>query len=67
MDIHFVREMVAHGQITVLHVSSRYQIADIFTKGVPLQLFHDFRDSLNIRQPPVSTTGVYKSLKISLL
>jgi hypothetical protein len=24
-----------------------------------LQLFDDFRDSLNIRQPPVSTTGVY--------
>jgi hypothetical protein len=24
-----------------------------------LQLFEDFRDSLNIRQPPVSTTGVY--------
>jgi hypothetical protein len=59
MDIHFVREKVARGQIRVLHVPSRYQIADIFTKGLPLQLFSDFRDSLNIHPPPVSTTGVY--------
>jgi hypothetical protein len=59
MDIHFVREKVARGQVRVLHVPSRYQIADIFTKGLPLQLFDDFRDSLNIRLPPVSTTGVY--------
>ena len=32
MDIHFVREKVARGQVCVLHVPSRYQIADIFTK-----------------------------------
>ena len=36
MDIHFVREKVAHGQVRVLHVPLRYQIADIFTKGLPL-------------------------------
>jgi hypothetical protein len=54
-----VREKVARGQVRVLHVPSRYQIADIFTKGLPLQLFDDFRHSLNIRQPHVSTTGVY--------
>jgi hypothetical protein len=59
MDIHFVREKVARGQVRVMHVPSRYQIADIFTKGLPLQLFDDFRDSLNIHQPPISTTGVY--------
>jgi len=59
MDIHFVREKVAKGQVRVLHVSSRYQIADIFTKSLLLQLFDDFRDSLNIRQPPVLTTGAY--------
>jgi len=59
MDIHFVREKVAKGQVRVLHVSSRYRITDIFTKGLPLQLFDDFRDSLNIHQPPVLTTGAY--------
>ncbi|KAK9049545.1 hypothetical protein SSX86_031486 [Deinandra increscens subsp. villosa] len=59
MDIHFVREKVARGQIRVLHVPSRYQVADIFTKGLPRALFDDFRSSLNVREPPVSTAGVY--------
>nr|GEW98293.1 ribonuclease H-like domain-containing protein [Tanacetum cinerariifolium] len=31
IDIHFVRDMVARGQVHVLHVPSRYQYADIFT------------------------------------
>lgn len=52
MDIHFVREKVARGQVCAIHVPSRYQIADIFTKGLPLVLFQDFRDNLNIREPP---------------
>ncbi|KEH16898.1 hypothetical protein MTR_0072s0060 [Medicago truncatula] len=34
-----------------------YQIADIFTKGLPLILFEDFRDILRLRQPLASTTG----------
>ena len=42
MDIHFVREKVARSQVRVLHVPSRYQIANIFTKGHPLVLFKDF-------------------------
>ncbi|CAL0307768.1 unnamed protein product [Lupinus luteus] len=58
MDIHFVREKVARGQVRVLHVPSRYQIADIFTKGLPLILFEDFRDSLSVQKPPASTVGV---------
>ncbi|GJU18613.1 ribonuclease H-like domain-containing protein [Tanacetum coccineum] len=32
IDIHFVRDLVAAGQVRVLHVHSRYQYADIFTK-----------------------------------
>ncbi|GJX67286.1 ribonuclease H-like domain-containing protein [Tanacetum coccineum] len=35
IDIHFVREYVASGQVRVLHVPSRFQYADIFTKGLP--------------------------------
>ncbi|XP_071713412.1 uncharacterized mitochondrial protein AtMg00810-like [Rutidosis leptorrhynchoides] len=42
MDIHFVREKVALGEVRVLHVPSRFQIADIFTKGLPRILFDDF-------------------------
>ncbi|GJS37100.1 NBS-containing resistance-like protein [Tanacetum coccineum] len=59
MDIHFVREKVARGEVRVLHVPSRYQIADIFNKGLPHVLFDDFRDSLSIRPPPALTAKVH--------
>ncbi|XP_071695864.1 uncharacterized protein [Rutidosis leptorrhynchoides] len=49
MDIHFVREKVARGQVRVLHIPTRFQIADIFTKGLPRVLFEEFRTSLNVR------------------
>ncbi|GJW26675.1 ribonuclease H-like domain-containing protein, partial [Tanacetum coccineum] len=48
IDIHFVREYVASGQVRVLHVPSRFQYADIFTKGLPATLFLEFRSSLNV-------------------
>ncbi|KAJ9565690.1 hypothetical protein OSB04_001656 [Centaurea solstitialis] len=57
LDIHFVREHVQRGNVRILHVPSRYQIADIFTKGLPRILFEDFRSSLSIRSPPASTAG----------
>ncbi|KAI3730927.1 hypothetical protein L1987_62108 [Smallanthus sonchifolius] len=58
LDIHFVREHVQRGNVRILHVPSRYQIADIFTKGLPRILFEDFRSSLSIHSPPASTAGV---------
>ncbi|GJS97076.1 ribonuclease H-like domain-containing protein [Tanacetum coccineum] len=57
IDIHFVRDLVAAGQVRVLHVPSRYQFADIFTKGLPSALFEEFRSSLSIRCPPAQTAG----------
>ncbi|KAJ9554477.1 hypothetical protein OSB04_018522 [Centaurea solstitialis] len=59
MDIHFVREKVAIGHVRVLHIPSAYQYADIFTKGLPRQLFLDFRSNLSIRPPPAQTAGAY--------
>ncbi|GJY39384.1 ribonuclease H-like domain-containing protein [Tanacetum coccineum] len=38
IDIHFVRDLVAAGQVRVLHVPLRYQYADIFIKGLPSAL-----------------------------
>ncbi|GJX27021.1 ribonuclease H-like domain-containing protein, partial [Tanacetum coccineum] len=55
IDIHFVRDLVAAGQVRVLHVPSRYQFADIFTKGLPSALFEEFRTSLSVRCPPAPT------------
>ena len=59
IDLHFVRDMVATGQVRVLHVPSKSQYADIFTKSLPSSLFLDFRSSLNVRDPTlVQTAGV---------
>nr|GEU79872.1 ribonuclease H-like domain-containing protein [Tanacetum cinerariifolium] len=58
-DIHFVRDFVVSGQIRVLHVLSRFQYADIFTKGLPTALFIEFRSSLNVRRSPAHTEGEY--------
>ncbi|GJZ03329.1 ribonuclease H-like domain-containing protein [Tanacetum coccineum] len=59
IDIHFVRDKVATGHVRVLHVPSRYQYADIFTKGLPSFLFTEFRTSLSVRASPAQTAGVY--------
>ena len=53
------RDYVASGQVRVLHVPSRFQYADIFTKGLLAALFMDFRSSLNVRRPPAPTAGEY--------
>ncbi|GKC23217.1 hypothetical protein Tco_1025367 [Tanacetum coccineum] len=46
-------------KVSVLHVPSRYQYADIFTKGLPSALFEDFQSSLSIPPLPAQTTGAY--------
>ena len=53
IDIHFVHEKVALGQVQVLHVPSSHQFADIMTKGLPVQFITDFRFSLGVRQAPL--------------
>ncbi|GJW06425.1 ribonuclease H-like domain-containing protein [Tanacetum coccineum] len=57
IDIHFVHDLVAASQLRVLHVPSRYQFVDIFTKGLPSALFEEFRSSLSARCPPAPTAG----------
>nr|GEU95449.1 ribonuclease H-like domain-containing protein [Tanacetum cinerariifolium] len=59
IDIHFIRDMVQTGHIRVLHVPSRYQYADIFTKGLLTALFENFRSSLSVRLPPAQTARAY--------
>ncbi|XP_026417101.1 uncharacterized protein LOC113312572 [Papaver somniferum] len=50
IDYHFVRERVARKQLHVKFVSSRDQLADIFTKGLPSPRFQFIRHKLHIRQ-----------------
>ncbi|KAI3757628.1 hypothetical protein L6452_05170 [Arctium lappa] len=66
IDIDFVRDQVARGLVRVLHVPSSTQYADIFTKGLPSQLFNEFKTSLNVRNsPPDQTVGgsIYQGYK----
>ena len=49
IDLHFVRERVKLEHVKVLHVPTSSQYADIFTKGLPLTVFVEFRSSLNVR------------------
>jgi hypothetical protein len=48
IDLHFVWERVAIGDVRVLHVSTTSQFTDFFTKGLPTSVFLKFRSSLNI-------------------
>jgi hypothetical protein len=48
IDLHFIQEKVAIGQVRVLHVPMTSQFTDIFTKGLPSSVFNEFRSSLNI-------------------
>jgi hypothetical protein len=48
IDLHFVRDWVAVGDVRVLHVPATSQFANIFTKGLPSSTFAEFRSSLNI-------------------
>ena len=47
IDLHFVRERVAVGDVRVMHVPTSSQYADIFTKRLPSSV--EFRSSLNVR------------------
>jgi hypothetical protein len=48
IDLHFVHERVAIGDVRVLHVSTTSHFADIFTKGLPLSVFLELMSSLII-------------------
>jgi hypothetical protein len=48
IDLHFIRERVAVGDVRVLHVPTASQFTDIFTKGLSSSVFSEFRSSLNI-------------------
>jgi hypothetical protein len=42
IDLHFVRERFAAGDVWVLSVPTTLQFADIFTKRLPSTVFLDF-------------------------
>jgi hypothetical protein len=48
IDMYFVRERVTIGDVRVLSDPTTLQFADIITKGLPSNVFTEFRSSLNI-------------------
>jgi hypothetical protein len=48
IDLHFVLEKVAIGQVRILHVPTTSQFIGIFMKGLPSSVFNEFRSSLSI-------------------
>ena len=48
IDYHFVRERVAQKLLQIKFISSKDQLADIFTKPLPLPLFQGCRRNLNL-------------------
>ena len=47
-DYHFVRERLISGDLQVDYVSSKHQVADIFTKPLEKQQFQFFKGKLGI-------------------
>lgn len=48
IDYHFIKEKVLNKQITVQHVGTLGQIADIFTKALSEARFHFLRSKLMV-------------------
>jgi hypothetical protein len=48
VDYHFVRERVFRKLLYIDFVSSKDQVADGFTKALPVQLLENFKNNLNL-------------------
>jgi hypothetical protein len=48
IDLHFIRDKVAIGEVHVMHVPITSQFIDIFTKGLSSPFFSEFHSSFNI-------------------
>ena len=66
LDVHFVQEKVAIGDLRVRHVPTTMQIADIMTKGLSKAMFEDFRSSLCVTDDHQAAGGVNVADHVSL-
>jgi hypothetical protein len=48
IDYHFVRERVASKLLDIKYISNKDQVADGFTKSLPVNLLDEFRRNLNL-------------------
>jgi hypothetical protein len=48
IDYHFVRERVADKSLEIRFISNKDQIADGFTKSLPVERLNEFKRNLNL-------------------
>ena len=48
IDLHYVREQVDRGALKQIHVRKHHQLADVFTKSLPLSVFLSIISKLGI-------------------
>ncbi|KAL5721714.1 hypothetical protein ACHQM5_005324 [Ranunculus cassubicifolius] len=65
IDYHFVRERVASRELDVRFISTKDQIADIFTKGLSSIRHCQLRDKLTVTQLPFNLRGRIKDSTVS--
>uniref|UniRef100_A0A2N9ETF7 Reverse transcriptase Ty1/copia-type domain-containing protein n=1 Tax=Fagus sylvatica TaxID=28930 RepID=A0A2N9ETF7_FAGSY len=67
IDVHFVRDLVASKALSIRFISSKDQLADTFTKPLPMAKFTLLRDNLNVRELPLRLRGhIRTALPISV-
>ncbi|PKU60143.1 Retrovirus-related Pol polyprotein from transposon TNT 1-94 [Dendrobium catenatum] len=52
VDYHFIRDCIKSATLTLLHINSQDQLADIFTKALPRLRFADLRSKLQVTHTP---------------
>ncbi|KAI0496329.1 hypothetical protein KFK09_022645 [Dendrobium nobile] len=52
VDYHFIRDCIKSATVTILHINSQDQIADIFTKALPRLRFAGLRSKLQVTPSP---------------
>ena len=57
IDLHFVRDKAQSGGLTVKFISTKDQIADIFTKLLVFSRFASLRDNLTVTALPLRLRG----------
>lgn len=60
IDYHFIREQVLAKKIVLCYIATNAQLADIFTKGLPVARFQFLKSKLLVGAPPKCLQGGVK-------